>query len=286
LRAPDFRWGREEEARRDRGPLILAAALHSILLFGWVTGRPPDEVRRPRELIALAPLELEGREVAVPIPARIPEPERSRGVRSPRAAIFTTPPPAPPRPLAERSEDASAPVAMGLPRGRVGRLAPGLGEGRLWVEPLPLPPRQLAAALTRKSPQEMADSYVTAVVQAYLDSIAVDPELMMTRPPSWVANVGGTKFGIDASNIYVAGLKIPTAILALLPINASGNQATLLDHDLEAMATDLRIAGARSNNIDDFRKAVRELRKQKEAEREFERNRRTEPGDTLRARTE
>jgi hypothetical protein len=286
LRAPDFRWGREEPPRRDWGPWLLAAALHSFLLFGWVTGRAPDEVHRPRELIALAPVELEGREVAIPVPARIPEPERSKGIRAPRSAIFSPPPPAPPRPLADRSEHASAPQAMGLGRRSIGRLAPGLGEGKLWVEPLPLPPRQLAAALSRRTPQEMADSFVTAVVQAYLDSIASDPAYGQMRPPSWVANVGGTKFGIDASNIYIAGLKIPTAILALLPIKASGNQATMLDHDLEAMATDLRIAGARSNNLDDFRKQVRELRKQKEAEREFERNRRAEPADTMRARTE
>ena len=132
----------------------------------------------------------------------------------------------------------------------------------------------------------MADSFVTAVVQAYLDSIASDPAYGQMRPPSWVANVAGTKFGFDASNIYVAGLKIPTAILALLPINASGNQATMLDHDLEAMATDLRIAGARSNNLDDFRRAVRELRKQKEAEREYDQNRREAPSDTLRAHTD
>jgi hypothetical protein len=283
LRAPDFRWGREEPPRRDWGPWVFAAALHSILLFGYVTGRPPDEVHRARELVSLAPLELAGREVAIPIPARIPEPERSKGVHEPRSAIFSPPPPAPPHPLAERSEHATAAQATGFGHRSIGRLGPGLGEGKLWVEPLPLAPRQLAAVLTHKTPQEMADSFVTAVVNAYLDSIATDPAYGQMRPPSWVANVAGTKFGIDASNIYVAGLKIPTALLAFLPIKASGNQANLLNHNLEAMATDLRIAGARSNNLDDFRRAVKELRKQKEAEREFEENRRQVPSDTLRA---
>ncbi len=286
MRPPAFRWGGEPEPARAWGPWAFAAALHLPLLFGWITGRTPDEVHRPRELIALAPIEAAGREVRIPIPAPVPEPERSRGSRAPRMAIYDPPPPAPPRPLADHSQDPSAAELTRPARRMIGRLGPGLGEGRLWVEPLPLAPRELASVLTRKSMQEMADSYVTVVVQAYLDSIASDPTYGHMRPPSWVTNVAGTKFGIDASNIYIAGLKIPTALLALLPIKASGNQATLLDHDLEAMATDLRIAGARSNNLDDFKRAVREMRQRREAEREFERNRATAPTDTLKARSE
>jgi hypothetical protein len=262
---------------RSWGPWVAAAALHSLLFFGWITGRTPDEVRYPRQLITLAPMEVEGKEVAIPIPAEVPL--RSRGVRVPRAAIYAPPPPAPPRPLAERTERAAAPIPTRA-RGRIGRLGPGLGEGKLWVEPLPLPPRQLAAVLTRKDARELADSFVTAVVQAYLDSIAHDPDAAMLRPPAWVANVGGTKFGIDASNIYVAGLKIPTALLALLPLPGAGNQRPI-DHDLEGMAYDLRVAGARARNLDDFRRAVRELRQKKEEEREFDRNRERAPSDTL-----
>jgi len=286
MRPPTFRWGSEPEPVRPWGPWVLAAAFHLPLLFGWIVGRTPDAVHRSRELIALAPMEAAGREVRIPIPAPVPEPERSRGARSPRMAIFDPPPPTLPRPLADRSQNPSAAELPAPARRMIGRLGPGLGEGKLWVEPLPLAPRELASVLTRKSPQEMADSFVTAVVQAYLDSIVSDPYYGQMRPPSWVANVAGTKFGIDASNIYVAGLKIPTALLALLPIKASGNQATLLDHDLEAMATDLRVAGARSNNLDDFKRAVKEMRRRREAEREFERNRATAPGDTLHARSD
>ena len=35
--------------------------------------------------------------------------------------------------------------------------------------------------------------------------------------PSWVTEVAGKKFGLDSKNIYVAGLKIPAVVLALLP---------------------------------------------------------------------
>jgi hypothetical protein len=165
---------------------------------------------------------------------------------------------------------------------QIGRLGPGLGEGRLWVQPLPLPPRELAAAVTHRDPQEIADSFVTAIVQAYLDSIAHDPDLIPLHPPAWVATVGGTKFGIDASHIYIAGLRIPTAVLALLPIKGVGNQRPI-DHALEAMAYDLRVAGARSANLDEFRQRVRELRKKTEEDRQYKRNRETQPSDTLQA---
>ena len=282
MRKPEFHWGAEAPAERPWGAWVAAAALHSLLLFGWITGRPVDDVRYPHQLITLAPLEVEGREVKVPIPADVPL--RSRGIRLPKTAIFAPPPPAAPRPLAERTERAAAPAPTRA-RGHVGRLGPGLGEGLLWVEPLPLSPRQLAAVLTRKDAKELADSFVTAVVQAYLDSIAHDPDLATLRPPSWVANVGGTKFGIDASHIYVAGLKIPTALLALLPLPNVGDQRPI-DHNLAAMAYDLRVAGARANNLTEFRRAVRELRAKTERDREFERNRAQAPSDTLQARTE
>lgn len=277
MRPPAFGWGSEARPERPWGAWLLAAAVHLPLLWGFITGRPVDPVKYPTRLITLAPMEAEGREVKIPVPADVPL--RSRGVRTPTNALFAPPPPAPPRPLAERSESAAAPTSQAGHRS-IGRLGPGLGEGRLWVEPLPLPPRQLAALITRRDANEIADSFVTAVVQAYLDSIAHDPDVMPLRPPDWVATVNGTKYGIDANHIYVAGLKIPTALLALIPLPGGGNQRPI-DHGLETMAYSLRVAGARAANLDEFRQAVRELRRKKERDEEFERNRATSPSDTL-----
>lgn len=279
MRRPEFHWGEEpSEVRSSRGAWLLAAAIHSLLLFGWITGRPVDPVRYPRQLITLAPFDAEGREVKMTVPADVPL--RSRGARAPKSAIYAPPPPTPPHPLAERTESASAPIPNGRPR--AGILGPGLGEGRLWVEPLPLAPRQLASVLTHQDPKALADSFVTQIVQQYLDSIAHDPDVASLKPPSWVAEVNGKKFGIDASHIYIAGLKIPTALLALLPIGGGGNQRPI-DHNLEGMAYDLRVAGARARNLDEFRDAVRALRARNERDREFERNRETAPSDTLTA---
>jgi hypothetical protein len=276
VRRPEFHWKEEHEETSSRGAWLFAAAVHSLLLFGWITGRPVDPVHYPERIITLAPFDAPGREVRMTFPANVPL--RSRGVHTPTADIYSPPPPAPPKPLAERNIPPATPVATG--RGRIGILGPGLGEGRLWVEPLPLSPRQLASVLTRQDAKAMADSFVTQIVQQYLDSIAHDPDVASLKPPSWVAEVNGKKFGIDASHIYIAGLKIPTALLALLPIPGANNQRPI-DHNLEGMAYDLRVAGARARNIDEFRDAVRALRARNERDREFEKNRERAPSDTL-----
>src|SRR5262249_19398482 len=134
-------------------------------------------------------------------------------IRSSPQAVATIPQPVP-RPVVPDS--GGAPPAES--RTPVGITGPGLADGRLWVRPLPLPPKDLAKRLS-KSHTELVDSAVTAIVQAYLDSIANEPAARNAGLPSWTKEIAGKKFGIDGNNIYIAGLKIPAAVLALLPIS-------------------------------------------------------------------
>jgi hypothetical protein len=156
-----------------------------------------------------------------------------------------------------------------------GRIGPALGDGRLWVRPLPLPPRALAQRLQPHI--ELVDSAVTAIVQQYLDSIAHEPGADEVRLPDWTTEIDGRKFGLDSRNIYIAGLKIPAAVLALLPIPQGGNQQRALDHNGQWIAEDLRRAAQRSTSLDDFKRAVRELRLEKERQKELERAQREKP---------
>ena len=71
------------------------------------------------------------------------------------------------------------------------------------MRPLPLPPRELAQRLSR-SRAALVDSAVTAIVQAYLDSIANDPASKNQGLPSWTTKIAGKKFGLDSKNIYIA----------------------------------------------------------------------------------
>lgn len=200
-----------------------------------------------------------------PAPAR-PEPEAPVVVRPPVE-----------RPKAEAIDTGTTPIEE-RPPAIIGRIGPGLAEGRLWVRPLPLPPKELAERLTQARHVVLVDSAVNAIVQAYLDSIAADPSSRKTGLPSWTTNVAGTKFGLDSSNIYFAGLKIPAVVLALLPLPGSGNvdQNRAYNH-LMAMRADLQYAAQRSQNLQDFKDMIRDLRLRKEREEEFERNQRTAP---------
>jgi hypothetical protein len=154
-----------------------------------------------------------------------------------------------------------------------------MGDGRLWVRPLPVPPRELAERLG-KSHLQLVDSAVTAIVQGYLDSMAREPGTDQVKLPDWTATVAGKKFGLDSRNIYIAGLKIPAAVLALLPIPSGGNQQRALDHTGAWIAEDLQRAAQRSTTLDEFKRAVKDLRREKQRQKDLERAQREQPDST------
>jgi hypothetical protein len=159
----------------------------------------------------------------------------------------------------------------------IGRIGPGLAEGRLWVRPLPLPPKELAERLSPEKHVELVDSAVNAIVQAYLDSIAADPSARSTGLPSWTTTVAGKQFGLDSSHIYVAGLKIPAAVLALLPIPGGNLDQNRAYNHLMELRSDLYYAAQQSQNLQEFKAMIRDMRLRKEREEEFKRNQRTAP---------
>jgi hypothetical protein len=256
-------------------------ALHLLLLrvivfSGWV----PQLVAPATDPVVLAPLPAAGETRArlkLPALPRATARQRLRGsqplpggIEAPtsKPAEATEPTAAPAPPTAVVTPDTGG--AAGVAR----RIAPGLAGGKLWVEPLPLPPNELAQRLQR-SHVELVDSAVTATIQAFLDSIAADPASKAAALPSWTTTIAGRKFGLDSRNIYVAGLKIPAAVLALLHL-PSGNESKAFDRS-GWLYDDLRIAAQRSANVADFKRVIREIRERKEQEREFDRNRRTAP---------
>jgi hypothetical protein len=253
--------------------LGISLALHSLLFLVVIHGRLPTVPERRPSLIALPEPEPE-QERSSPVRYYVPRLEQGRG---------TTPRPLPPiRPLpADTTRQpeivAEVPAVIGaVPRTPAGRIGPALGDGRLWVRPLPLPPRALARRL-QPSHIELVDSAVTAIVQQYLDSIAREPGADRVSLPDWTTTIAGSKFGLDSRNIYIAGLKIPAAVLALLPIPAGGNQQSALDHNGQWIAEDLRRAAQRATTLDDFKRAVRELRSEKKRQKELEQAQRERP---------
>lgn len=246
--------------------LCASLATHGLLLFWRTEGRLPSFPAPPRRDIALIPFAPPDR-YSFPGPTfALRETRRHSGrgaelvPKTPVLRPAVEPPQPPGPPVAESDTGAKT------RRAPAGRIGPGLGNGRLWVQPLPLPPRELAGRLQRTN-AELLDSVVTATIQSFLDSIALEPGAEHATLPDWTRNVAGLKFGLDSRNIYIAGLKIPAAVLALLPIPGA-NQSKAFDRS-EEMYSDLRRAANRAATLAEFKQAIREMRERKEREREM-----------------
>ncbi len=254
-----------------------------VKIYGYL---PPS--RLPPSLIILVPPGSEGSravEMQLREPGGAAERGRAAGI-TPRPEPVTTPTPEPAKPVAAAPDtvvvtrpepvESVGPPVLAAPS-RVIRIGPALGEGKLWVRPLPAPPRELAEALTRTHLQ-LVDSAVAAIVQEYIDSVLSAPSAPGAKPPSWTTQIFGKTFGLDSKYIYLGGLKIPSAVLALLPIKGGGTQMEFSQANrLAAIREDLQYAAQRAQTMEDFKRAIRELRAERERLHELEKNQKVKP---------
>jgi hypothetical protein len=147
---------------------------------------------------------------------------------------------------------------------------PQVGDGRLWVLPRPALPSEVADALYQ--PHEPRDSAVVRRLRSMVDSlnVVIDQDQRSRQRPTWTTEVAGQVFGIDSQYIHVAGIKIPTAALALLPISLpQGNyDEQRRARQLDEMREDLMQAARRTETLHMFKQYVKEIRARKQAERD------------------
>ena len=163
--------------------------------------------------------------------------------------------------------------------------SPQMGDGRLWVSPRP----GLPAAVAEQIYGDTAAQHTAAIerLKVMVDSLnqILDLEQRERRRPSWT--IGGTpnkpEWGIDSAYIHIAGIKIPTAVLALLGnMLPQGNfDEAMRQRQLDYMRADIMQAAARAQSLAQFRRYVRELRERKQAERDADERRRAQ--DTVKA---
>ena len=266
--------------------IAISVFAHALLFLVKIGAHLPPSRLPPAEVYVI-PLGAEGERA---FDMRYEEPG---GVakRGRAAGITARPEPEAPTPEPERVEapvvetpTVEAPPAQpaDTPRtpaprpGRTVRIGPALGEGKLWVRPLPAPPRELARELAR-SHLELVDSAVAAIVQAYVDSVLSAPAAAGAAPPSWTTQIFGKTFGIDSKYIYLGGLRIPSAVLALLPIKGGTTMEYSQANRLALIREDLQRASARAQTMEEFKRAVKELRAERERQKEIERNQRLKP---------
>ena len=206
--------------------------------------------------------------------------------------------------VVERRGARAAPLAL-RGRGRLpgggggaGRLAPKYETGHLWVAPLPLTPEEIASRLEYFAALsgigegagdgegvgggihgELIDSAVTAIVQSYLDSVAGEPGAEFQGLPSWTTQIAGLDLGIDQNWIYFAGLKIPAAVLALLPLpQDAGNYFRDKNYEyLMEVRREIYYSAWMADTREEFKENVRKLRERNQYDREMARNQRAAP---------
>lgn len=143
--------------------------------------------------------------------------------------------------------------------GPVRGVRPNYSDGRLWEPPNPI-------IETPKTVKETIDSLIAEGIAPYNDSVAA---VARGRDPSdWTIEKGGYKWGVDKHAIRLGPVSIPTALLAMLPLNLQGNPTTMeRDRNYAAMNRDITWHAQQAINDADFTKAVRSIRERKERER-------------------
>jgi hypothetical protein len=114
--------------------------------------------------------------------------------------------------------------------------------------------------------KQTIDSLIADAIAPYNDSVAAAAQ--RRDPTDWTIEKGGYKWGIDRRAIRLGPVSIPTALLAMLPLNITGNPTTMdRDRSYAAMHSDITLHAQQAINEADFMKAVRSIRERKERER-------------------
>ncbi len=155
-------------------------------------------------------------------------------------------------------EPSSGPLVGG--GGPLRGIQPRYADPRLWGEP-----GTVAAA--PKTSSERLDSVIVGDIAAHNDSIRVASG-GQRAPGDWTFQRNGQKFGIDSKYIRLGPVSIPTAVLAMLPLNVGANPTTSeRSRTLNAQHDEIFSNAQRGINDADFQKAVREIRQRKDRER-------------------
>ncbi len=142
-------------------------------------------------------------------------------------------------------------------------IRPSFNDPRLWQTPAEV----VEAPVIPMTRADSLQALLHATAEAYVDSLRrVGPA--GRTPGDWTIERNGKKYGVDQRYIQLGDFKIPTALLALLPMNVQGNPQELeRGRRLMQVRNEIMAQADRRTRDDDFYAAVRALRERKERER-------------------
>lgn len=254
--------------RKPSGPLILSIGLHIVLVIGlvWVMAVPlpfqkwlNEHKNVPVEHVGYFQVPNEG----------VTRTGRNGGNNIPKArgpvrhlVAPTTPPSGIPKPPAQ----ASAPSGGGGTGPKVGTggveagITPSFSDPRLWLPPGPV----MGVPHTQR---QRMDSVLMAHLQPHIDSLEAIAAAQGKAPGDWTFTKDGKKWGMDPKYIYIGDHKIPTAILALLPLNKGANPITSNENKMfDREHDEIQFEAQRAMNEEEFNAAVKAIRERKQRE--------------------
>jgi hypothetical protein len=260
----------EKQARRPSKPLVVSVIVHIVLAIGMANMLiSPSAMSRlfgrtqSKQVVAerIGFLRLpsrsgpategrsggDGRPLSESTPPRVVAP----------AVVPSSIPETPAATPSEASEGGSGPLVGG--GGPTRGIRPTYTDPRVWQAP-----GDIVSA--PKSAKERLDSAIVSIIAPFNDSLAVAAQ--GRKPGDWTFEKDGRKYGIDPQYIRLGKLSIPTAVLALLPINQQANPTVSDRNKLQnQLHADIFWQAQRGMNDADFKKAVRSIRERKERER-------------------
>ncbi len=183
-------------------------------------------------------------------------------VEAPPIVAPSVVPPRVPPPRAEPRD----PVGVGPLVGSGGPaqgIRPSFTDQRLWVTRS----RVVIAPIVPLTRSDTLRNMLRSRALAVMDSMISLPS-DAGRQGDWTVDRNGKKYGIDPGFIRLGNFSIPTAVLAMLPMNVQANPIAMeRARRLNSLREEIQTQAARSIRDDEFRKAVQALRERKERER-------------------
>ena len=238
--------------------VVAIALMQMLVLNGDLSPKPKSSASREQH-VGFVTLPRPG--VKTPIPGRSggdgrPAKSREIHVVAPAAVPTTLPAPSAPAAKTTDAEGVGPIVGTGGPSRGV---RPQYSDPRVWE-----PPGKVVAA--PKTVAQTIDSLIADAIAPYNDSIAAAAQ--KRDPTDWTIKKGGYKWGMDSRAIRLGPFSIPTALLAMLPLNLQGNPTAYeRNRSYAAMNQDINWHAQQAINEADFMKAVRSIRERKERER-------------------
>lgn len=173
------------------------------------------------------------------------------------------------------------PIVMGDPGTAVAQVVAGSGRGRLigprfasgvlWVRPTHVV-YDVDEALDALSLIGGLDEIIASRILAFLDTIPRD-SFAIASAPSWTTEIDGQIFGIDGTWVYLGPIKIPTMLLALLPIPQGNIEQARAYEQLQRMRDEVLRQAATMRNRTEVNEYIRQMRERIDREREEKRSR-------------